>query len=320
MPLAVGIDEAGYGPLLGPLVVAGTIWQVSPRAATADYWTALRGAVGRKSTERGGLLPVDDSKRVYDRKQGLHTLERSVLAFAAAAGMSCGSLAEFLAALGATPSAVAPQLPWYANPAVPLPVDRLRSAYAAGAVRLERAMASSGVRCRGLLAQLVSETTYNERLRRTRNKAVVLLEQVLRLIARAAERCEDQDVFIYVDRLGGRQDYRRLLLEAFPERHLHVEEVSETASRYRLATQRNDWHIQFIVDADRQHLPVALASMAAKYLRELVMRQFNAFWRQWLPELAPTAGYYRDAQRFLADIRPALPRCGLRPEQFIRQR
>ena len=32
------------------------------------------------------------------------------------------------------------------------------------------------------------------------------------------------------------------------------------------------------------------------------MRRFNAFWRQYLPEVQPTAGYYNDGQRFLADI------------------
>jgi hypothetical protein len=49
-------------------------------------------------------------------------------------------------------------------------------------------------------------------------------------------------------------------------------------------------------------LPTALASMTAKYLRELAMRAFNEFWRAHLPELKPTAGYYRDAWRFKKEI------------------
>jgi hypothetical protein len=54
-----------------------------------------------------------------------------------------------------------------------------------------------------------------------------------------------------------------------------------------------------------KHLPTALASMTAKYLRELAMRPFNAFWQQHVTDLRPTAGYYNDAVRFYADIRGA---------------
>jgi hypothetical protein len=53
-----------------------------------------------------------------------------------------------------------------------------------------------------------------------------------------------------------------------------------------------------------RHLPTALASMTAKYLRELAMRPFNAFWQRHMPALRATAGYPTDAQRFYDDIRP----------------
>jgi hypothetical protein len=49
-------------------------------------------------------------------------------------------------------------------------------------------------------------------------------------------------------------------------------------------------------------MPTALASMTAKYLRELSMKAFNEFWRAHIPELKPTAGYYRDAWRFKKEI------------------
>jgi hypothetical protein len=49
-------------------------------------------------------------------------------------------------------------------------------------------------------------------------------------------------------------------------------------------------------------LPVALASMASKYLRELAMRALNDFWGRRLTGLRPTAGYPSDARRFKTDI------------------
>ena len=56
------------------------------------------------------------------------------------------------------------------------------------------------------------------------------------------------------------------------------------------------------VAGGESHLPTALASMVSKYLRELAMRAFNAFWCRQLPALRPTAGYPVDARRFKADI------------------
>jgi hypothetical protein len=42
--------------------------------------------------------------------------------------------------------------------------------------------------------------------------------------------------------------------------------------------------------------------MVAKYLRELSMHAFNAYWQSHVPHLKPTAGYPGDAKRFKLDI------------------
>lgn len=320
MPLVLGIDEAGYGPLLGPLVVAGTWWRATPAALASDWWQRLTDSVGRGGTHGTERLPVDDSKKVFDRKRGMWTLERTVLAFARAAGVPCDTLAALLAAVGFATPPVAASFPWYQHLTRPLPVDPARSACAGAAERLRRTMAAAGAACCGLRAQVLTEDAYNRRVAQTHNKAAVVVEAVLRLVDEAGRQCRGQEFHVYVDRLGGRTDYGRLLMQAFPQRHLHVLELDEARSRYRLAGTANDWYVSFQVDGDQQHLPIALASMLAKYLRELLMEQFNAFWRGLDPGLTPTAGYYRDAQRFLADIQPMLGRCGLAADGFVRSR
>ena len=317
MPLLVGIDEAGYGPVLGPLVVAATVWSVPPDGEKCDLWDRLAPVVARGATAETARLPVGDSKQIFDRKRGICTLERTVLAFAAAAGVAVDQLDLLLSALGATPDS---PLPWYRELARPLPIDRHRSAFDGVASRLTANLSETTVRCLALRAAVVTEDRFNRRVAATRNKSAVVIEEVLRHMTAIAATAGDHDVYFKVDRLGGRIQYRPLLQEAFPDRHVHEIEVSDARSAYRLAGSHSDWFMTFEIDADQLHLPVALASMIAKYTREALMLEFNRYWQRHAAALRPTAGYYQDAQRFSRDIAPILADAGLTWDEFARAR
>ncbi|MBI5863824.1 MAG: hypothetical protein HZB38_04835 [Planctomycetes bacterium] len=310
MPFIAGIDEAGYGPTLGPLVVGASLWRVEPAKIDADFWSVLGEAATRTSKRGDWRLVVDDSKSVFDRHAGIGSLERTVLAFAAAGGHAAGSLDQLLAWLGVSDLA-AGAIPWYRDLRIDLPLDRARASSAAVVERLAQTMAEQKVACVALRTAVVPEDAFNQRVARTRNKAELVVEHVLRHIAWAGAQARDADLIVFVDRLGGRSEYRGLLSMAFPDRHVHVQESTPERSRYRLASAKSDWIVEFGVDADKLRMPVALASMTAKYVREALMERFNEFWRQWVPGLKPTAGYYTDAQRFLTDLGPAVMQAGV---------
>src|SRR3989442_1432980 len=80
MPWIIGIDEAGYGPNLGPLVMTSVACRVPNELAEGDLWDVLKSAVRRHPSEDDGRLLIEDSKLVYSPARGLLDLETGVIA------------------------------------------------------------------------------------------------------------------------------------------------------------------------------------------------------------------------------------------------
>ena len=60
--------------------------------------------------------------------------------------------------------------------------------------------------------------------------------------------------------------------------------------------------------------------MISKYVREVLMLEFNRFWQKQVPGLRATAGYPMDSTRFFDEIRPAVERLGMEVATVWRQR
>ena len=104
--ILAGIDEAGYGPILGPLTVGCCAVRL-PEAFDAaaelpDVWERLKRSVSKKRDRGGRRIHVDDSKKVYSPSAGLAELEKSLLAWVAAGGNDCPTLNDLLHLLAPT--------------------------------------------------------------------------------------------------------------------------------------------------------------------------------------------------------------------------
>src|SRR5689334_20497672 len=69
MPWIVGIDEAGYGPNLGPLVQSAVAARVPD--GVGCLWQCLANGVRRAADPDDGRVLIDDSKLVYAGPNGL---------------------------------------------------------------------------------------------------------------------------------------------------------------------------------------------------------------------------------------------------------
>ena len=325
-----GIDEAGYGPTLGPLCVAMSVFEL-PRATSRtapDLWELLHKAVCREPGRGGkhdvsGRIAVADSKQLKgsNHAKSVHPLvhlERGVLGFLHAQHEHLpADDAELFALLGTA----FPAHDWYAPPATALPCANDAGLLRIAASKLRGEMHASSISARSLRCMVVGEAQFNKIAEDSGGKAAttqhaigVYLDELWREHAHARAdggvRCG-----LVCDRLGGRMEYAEMLrsLLARAKHDVTVEIIEESPARSKYVVRCDGaspraMGVTFLVESEQRHLAVALASMTAKYTRELAMMRFNRWWgafaaRELGVELKPTAGYALDARRWLHDAR-----------------
>lgn len=307
MPWLVGLDEAGYGPNLGPLVQASTACRVEGDDVPC-LWTRLAAAVRRRSDAADDRLLIDDSKKVNEGPHGLRNLEAGVRA----ADPSSTTIGECVEAWSiGTCAAELSGEPWF-DPAEPVPLDGHEHA----SDTLLECADSVGVAWGPIRALITPAPRFNRLLDEWKNKSGVLATGVVALLRAALHLPGDEPIRIAVDKLGGRHFYAPMLSEAFPDGWPRALCEGPLKCEYVIEGLGREVRITFEPRADGTHLNVALASMVAKYLREACMRQFNRYWAGRLPGLKPTAGYPTDAGRFFDSIRGTLTADGT-PERHV---
>src|SRR5262249_28158872 len=151
-----------------------------------------------------------------------------------------------------------------------------------------------GMRFLGFAVTLVLEAEWNVMWHALRNKAAVHARLVLQLLARLLEEQSWTSSEVHIDRLGGRVYYEGVLSSTFPMQPLRTVSERRQDSSYELRLGGRPLEVAFHTRGDARYLPIALSSMAAKYLREQFMGDLNRYFGSHLPGLRPTAGYYGD--------------------------
>lgn len=332
MPLILlGIDEAGYGPLLGPLTVGAAAFRInswSEGSPAPDLWKLLEAAVCKEPRDARSRIPVADSKKLklansVTTRHPLVHLERAVLTFLRHVPGAPASIPDTDAALFKSLGVTLEQRAWYAGPPSPVPVGTAASALAIHANQLGGALESAEVEPLALWCRAVGETRFNAIVGESGSKAEAtasVLGEYLRLAFEQWGSGEQGELRIVCDRQGGRTSYAPMLARECRAASdaatrwtgsVKVLEESDRCSRYEVHDRARSMTVTFMPEAESAHLPVALASMVAKLIRELSMARFNRYWCARAMdtaslELKPTAGYRQDAARWLHDARDLL--------------
>lgn len=314
--LIAGIDEAGYGPRLGPLSVGMSLFRVrdwSPGDAAPCLWKLLKSGVCRKASDTRKRVPIADSKQLKlandnQKHHPLVHLERGVLACLRSLECAPRTDSDLLGWLGACLE----EHPWYAGSSIDLPLGQSEGQIAIAAGRAAGALEAAGVEILEMRCLAVGERAVNRAIDEQGSKAeataAALGEHLRRVFARPL--AEGEHLRVVCDQLGGRTMYEGLIARELPGAAVEALVEGNERSRYRVTGPGGHAGavVQFMPEAESAHMPVALASMIAKLVRELAMMRFNRYWCGRCPELKPTAGYYGDAGRWLREAAGVLSR------------
>ena len=261
-----------------------------------------------------------DSKKLYSRSKGVGVLEKTALSFMRLAGRGTADLSELLKSLRSNGAEQMKDYPWYRERMVELPssADAADISVCTNGLRAEAGR--KGIKFLGAGSQILLAGKYNELVETTRNKAAVMSGLTGVFLSELAQRYADKELTVFVDKQGGRMHYRPFLQQCFSDWELRIIEEDKDASVYQLNKGKLSWQIQFETKSETKHLPVALASIYAKYVRELFMKLLNAYWAEQVQGLEPTAGYYTDGKRFLNDIDSACKKLGTPMNMLVRSR
>lgn len=306
MGVIIGMDEAGYGPNFGPLVISITAWEVPGRPRDFDFWKAFDSVAHQSPADGDERLHIADSKQVYSPARGIGRLERSVLAAFQLSRRYPASFRELWQTLSGEADLTSDGEPWFDTRDLKVPFTEAAHQTASHADRWRDCCEQKGIRLRAIASDIVFTNRFNRLTNSYDSKGQTLSRMSMQLLRRVWDPALDEPALIIADKHGGRNRYDGLLDEILDGQMIFRGKESTEVSTYRIGKAE----IRFQTKAEA-HFPVALASMVSKYMRELSMTLFNQFWGEQVPGLKPTAGYPGDAQRFKDDIAEAQARLGI---------
>jgi hypothetical protein len=308
----VGIDEAGYGPNLGPMVMTAVVAEGRPTHPGAkegpadrafELWRDLSQTVDRAGGDPSRLW-VDDSKRILSFGDGLVRLQTACLSLLDAIG---GSVPEhpagLFAALGAGDETETELARWHSHAISPWPMPSVVEEVCRARTGRMLEPAHGHWKLRAVRAVVLGPEQFNQRLDRFDSKAKVHFSAFQKLLQFAWDLASDgTPTFVQCDKHGGRHYYLEPLNEAFPGVWIERGTEGPLLSQYHLKAQGQALNLALSPKADQTHGLVALASIVSKTVREVWMDRFNHYWTGQIQGLRPTAGYPLDASRFRLSI------------------
>lgn len=303
----MGVDENGMGPRLGPLV-ATSLTLETPRYSRAPLCA------------RGLRLGLTDSKDTggFGRMGFTESVALALLGYPLdrEAPASADALLEQVfpdvdtRLRACCPDRSTAEQCW----GVDLRLPAFGGDPAFGRTLIERLVGRSRLRIVDVRSRVACAGVLNAELRNGRNKLDVDLALFEDMIE-SVHRQHGGPLLAVCGMIGGIRDYASRFARFETER---VRPLQSRRGQRRYAIDELG-EIRFEVDADARHLPVALASIVGKYVREICMRRIGEFYRRSDPDLRLASGYHDPVTtRFIDATESSRRRLGIANDCFRR--
>ena len=315
--IIAGIDEAGLGPKLGPLIVSSSAFRVAdsydPEKTT--LWDIFTKTITSKKTKTDTRLLITDSKIAYNAK-GVTGLKNVVINFLKAYHNvdKITNVHELISLLDAHHQIEhITKSKWFSDLSDQSSTDPRLGLDTSSTVDL----ITSEAEILPLRSRILTAHMLNKLFMQGLNKSEVLLLQTGTHIKHLIDTYTDQSIKIIVDKQGGKTYYAPFLIDILGGEWVETIKESAQSSLYKI---RHNIYIEFTPKADQKEFTVALASIISKFLREILMDNFNTFFTNKIPNLKPTAGYPEDAKRFFAELTDYLTQAKINKGEIWRER
>jgi ribonuclease HII len=277
--LVMGVDENGLGPRLGPLVATSLTLEIPryDRSVLAERGLGLgltdskeTGGFGRMGFTESVALALLGSSQEAPPRSADRLLDRVFPEVRPRLRSCC-------------PDPSTAEQCW----GVDLELPAFGGDPAFGRGLLDRLVGRSQLRLVDVQSRIACAGVLNAKSVSGQNKLAVDLALFEDLID-SVRRRHGKSLLVVCGMIGGIRDYASRFGRFDSE---DVRPLAGRRGQRRYAIQ-GVGEVRFEVDADARHLPVALASIVGKYVREICMRRIGEFYRRDDPELQLASGYH----------------------------
>jgi ribonuclease HII len=282
----IGADENGLGPRLGPMVVTAVLARVR-REAAEFIARRPRGGLARRLGDSKGLVAHGNvglaeawARVLVERGHGRHGRAGSPDELVDAL-----TLDERAKLVEPCPSHVHPQC-WATEGERFGPEDEGTATRKLVARDLDK-LAARGVEILAVRSVVVCTKRLNEAVARGHSRFVVDLHAMERLVL-AFRDLAGMEVRAVCGKVGGFGEYGKAFGPLAGRLHMALEE-GRKRSAYRFP---GIGEIAFVMDGDRSHMLVGMASLVGKWLREILMERIVRWYGEHVADLPPASGYH----------------------------